>query len=83
LTEFVAFGQTSETDLELEMQRWREEKVLAGERQAQAFLKLTMRHEASIKNTHLRRERIINAAEGIACSVCLFIFLPSNDLARD
>lgn len=37
--------------------------------QSRMIAKLQGRHEASVQNTHMRCEKIINAAEDIACEV--------------
>ncbi|KAJ3353803.1 hypothetical protein HDU91_005843 [Kappamyces sp. JEL0680] len=64
----VDFGNIPEAVLEGEINELLEIKAAAALRHSQAIEKLKTRHEASIKNTHIRSSRIINAAEDIACT---------------
>ena len=69
MIEFVEFGKVPDSQLEKELSYWIKVQKDAIDLHNKKLSKLSKRHEASIKNTHLRCERIINAAEDIACEV--------------
>ena len=69
MIEFVEFGKVPEIQLESEVAYWKSIQKEANDLHDKKLSKLSKRHESSVKNTHLRCERVINAAEDIACEV--------------
>ncbi len=65
----VEFGNIPDQDLEDEISTLLKLKHETEERNNKKMSKLLNRHDSSVKNTYLRRDRIINTAEDIACDV--------------
>ena len=73
LIEFIDFGKVPDDQLQEEIASWEEKYNNLNEAHHEKLSKMAKRHEISLKNTQIRCERFINAAEDIACEVLLLV----------
>lgn len=73
LIEFIEFGKIPDDQLQVEIASWEEKYNNLNEAHQEKLSKMAKRHEISLKNTQIRCERFINAAEDIACQVILLV----------
>ena len=71
LAEIIEFAAIPEETLEAEIEELLERQEIEQKNYDQTISKIKRRHDVSVKNTNVRMDRIINAAEKVACEVIL------------